>query len=139
MVAIAICLAGVTMFSSCGGDSASGSDSSGGAKYPNSPTGAAQKYFDYAIAGKLEEAVKCFYFEKEKTDAELKDVTKLVEVMFSDVKSYEIISEKIIDHTDGRDVGKVMVKFTTKQGKESKPQEFNTIKVDGNWRVGNGK
>jgi len=132
VVAIAICLAGTTMFSGCGG---SGSGSGSGTKYENSPTGAAQEYFDYAIAGKLEEAAKCFYFKQERTEAEFKALTKMVEVMFRNVKSYEIVSEKIIDHTDGRDVGKIMVKFIKDDGKESRA-EFNTVKIDGNWRVG---
>ena len=130
VVAVAICLAGLTMFSGCGGSS-----SGSGTKYENTPTGAAQEYFDYAIAGKLEEAAKCFYFKQERTEAEFKALTKMVEVMFRNVKSYEIVSEKIIDHTDGRDVGKVMVKFIKDDGKESRA-EFNTIKIDGNWRVG---
>jgi len=140
VVAIAICLAGVTMFSGCGGSS-SGSNNGSGTKYENTPTGAAQKYFDYAIAGKLEEAAKCFYFKQEKTEAELKDVTKMVEAMFGNVKSYEIISEKISEnwYSDGVDKGEVMVKFTKADGKVSNTQTFNTIKVDGVWKAGSGR
>ena len=140
VVAIAICLAGVTMFSGCGGSS-SGSNNGSGTKYENTPTGAVQEYLDLAIAGKFEKAAKCLYFKKEKTDAELKDVEKLVEAMFGKAKSYEIISEQISENWfgDGVDKGEVMVKFIKDDGKEGRPQKLNAIKVDGKWRIGNGQ
>ena len=138
MAAIAICLAGVVMFSSCGGGG-SANGSSGGAKYPNTPTGAVQEYLDYAIAGKFEKAAKCLYFEKERTDAEFKDVTKLVEAMLGNVKSYEIISEEIIQYTERFDNGKVIVKIDYGQGKEPPKQTLNTVEVDGKWKMNGGR
>ena len=141
VVAIAICLAGVTMFSGCGGSGGgSGNSSDSGTKYENSPTGAAQEYLDYAKAGKLEKAAKCFYFKKEKTDAELKEVAKGLEMLFSKNKDYEIISEKISPdwYDKGIDKGEVMMKFIRNDGTESNTQKLNLIKVDGTWKIYGG-
>jgi len=135
MVAAIVC--GVVVLAGCGG---SGSGTGSSSKYANTPTGAVQEYLDLAKEGKFEKAAKCLYFKKEKTDAELKEVAKLVDIMVGHVKNYEIISEKISENwfSEGIDKGEVMVKFIKDDGKEGRPQKLNTIKVDGKWKMDSG-
>jgi len=107
-------------------------------KKSDTPTGIVTEYLDCIKAGNYDNAVKCFHFEKEAKEAELKALAaKLEEGYTKDGKllKYEIVSEEITKDDEGNDVkGKVEVKLFYENDKEDE-QTIKTVKDNGKWKI----
>jgi len=104
----------------------------------DSPTEVVKEYLDHIKSGNYEKAVKCFHFEKETKEAELKALAaKLEEGYTKDGKllKYEIVSEDVTKDDEGNDVkGKVEVKLFYENDKEDE-QTIKTVKDNGKWKI----
>jgi hypothetical protein len=105
----------------------------------DSPKGIVSEYLDCIKAGNYDKAVKCFYFEKEKSETELSGIaTKLGEGYNKNggLDKYEIVSEEIEKDEAGKDVkGNVMVKLYYKDGTD-KEETMKAVKDNnGKWKI----
>jgi len=104
----------------------------------DSPSGIVKEYLDYIQAGNYDKAVKCFHFEKEVDEAELKALAGKLEAGYNKegkLKSYEIVSEEITKDDQGNEMkGKVEVKLFYVNDKEDE-QTIKTVKEGGKWMI----
>ena len=104
----------------------------------DSPTGVVKEYLDCIKAGNFEKAVKCFHFQEEVSETQLKGLAAKLEEGYTKegkLLNYEIVSEEIIKDEDGNDVkGKVEVKLFYENDKEDE-ETLKTVKVDGKWKI----
>ena len=103
-----------------------------------SPASIVKEYLDCIKAGNYDKAVKCFHFEKEVKEAELKALAGKLEAGYSKegkLLNYEIVSEDVIKDDEGNEVkGKVKVKLFYENDKEDE-ETIKTVKENGEWKI----
>ena len=107
-------------------------------KKSDTPTEIVKEYLDCIKAGNYDKAVKCFHFEKEAKEAELKALAAKLEAGYTKdgkLLKYEIVSEEVTKDEEGNDVkGKVEVKLFYENDKEDE-QTIRTVKDNGKWKI----
>jgi len=107
-------------------------------KKQDSPSSVVKEYLECIKGGNFDKAVKCFHFDTEVNEEELKAFAAKLETGYSregKLLNYEIVSEEIEKDEDGNAIrGKVEVKLFYADDKVNE-ETIKTIKNNGAWKI----